>query len=86
MEEQQGDSIRVVSHRSGLPYVIRAWERRSRAVGPERDTKRRPYNGDTEIARLRLVRFPRGICQAGVISLSGLAQLLDLLTFPLISS
>lgn len=53
----QGHPIRVAAQRTGLsPHLIRIWERRYRAVKPERtDTNRRLYT-DAQIRRLQLLR------------------------------
>lgn len=50
-------SIKVASRKSGLtPHVIRVWERRYKAVSPDRtDTNRRRYSA-AEIERLTLLR------------------------------
>ena len=49
--------IRVVSIRTGLsPHVIRAWERRYRAIVPQRTGTNRRLYSDEEIHRLRLLR------------------------------
>ena len=56
-------SIKIVSRRTGLtPHVIRVWEKRYKAVQPERtDTNRRLYS-EEEITRLNLLRH---LTQAG---------------------
>ncbi len=53
----KGHPIRVAAQRTGLsPHLIRIWERRYRAVSPQRtDTNRRLYS-DAEIRRLQLLR------------------------------
>jgi len=49
--------IRVVSNRTGLsPHVIRAWERRYRAIVPQRTGTNRRLYSDDEIHRLQLLR------------------------------
>lgn len=49
--------IQVVVRRSGLTaYVLRAWERRYRAVEPGRSTTQRRLYSDADIERLRLLR------------------------------
>ncbi len=54
---QRKHSIQVVANRTGLSAdVIRAWERRYKAVSPERsETLRRLYT-DEDVERLRLLR------------------------------
>jgi methanogenic corrinoid protein MtbC1 len=47
----------VVARRTGLsPDVLRAWERRYKAVTPERSDKNRRLYSDEDIERLRLLR------------------------------
>ncbi|MCG3149799.1 MAG: HTH-type transcriptional repressor CarH [Verrucomicrobiae bacterium] len=49
--------IKVVTRRTGLsPHVIRVWERRYRAVNPERSGTNRRLYSDEEIERLGLLR------------------------------
>jgi methanogenic corrinoid protein MtbC1 len=49
--------IRVVSIRTGLsPHVIRAWERRYKAIVPQRTGTNRRLYSDEEIHRLQLLR------------------------------
>jgi len=49
--------IRVVAIRTGLsPHVIRAWERRYRAIVPQRTGTNRRLYSDDEIHRLQLLR------------------------------
>ena len=49
--------IQVVAKRTGLtPDVLRAWERRYRAVVPTRSESRRRLYSDADIARLTLLR------------------------------
>lgn len=49
--------IQVVSRRTGLtPDVIRAWERRYRAVKPQRSPKNRRLYSDADVERLQLLR------------------------------
>jgi len=49
--------IRVVSIRTGLsPHVIRAWERRYKAIVPQRTGTNRRLYSDGEIHRLQLLR------------------------------
>lgn len=57
MKSEFRHPIRVVALRTGLsPHVIRAWERRYRAITPQRtDTNRRLYS-DEEVRRLQLLR------------------------------
>lgn len=56
MSEHQGNSIRVVSRRTGLsPHVIRIWERRYAAVEPHRTPTNRRLYTDSDIERLRLL-------------------------------
>jgi DNA-binding transcriptional MerR regulator/methylmalonyl-CoA mutase cobalamin-binding subunit len=50
-------SIKVAASRSGLtPHVIRVWERRYRAVEPDRSGTNRRLYSDAEIERLSLLR------------------------------
>ena len=50
-------SIQAVAERTGLtPHVIRAWERRYRAIEPERSAGRHRLYSDAEIERLQLLR------------------------------
>jgi methanogenic corrinoid protein MtbC1 len=50
--------IQVVARRTGLTAdVLRAWEKRYRAVTPERSTGRRRLYSDDDIERLRLLRL-----------------------------
>jgi methanogenic corrinoid protein MtbC1 len=49
--------IRIVSIRTGLsPHVIRAWERRYKAIVPQRTGTNRRLYSDEEIHRLQLLR------------------------------
>ena len=50
-------SIRYVSQRTGLtPHLIRAWEKRYKAVVPKRSPKNRRLYSEIDIQRLRLLR------------------------------
>ncbi len=51
-------SIRIASARSGVsPHTIRIWEKRYRAVRPERTATNRRLYSDAEIERLTLLRL-----------------------------
>ena len=57
MENGFKHPIRVVSRRTGLsPHVIRAWERRYRAITPQRTRTNRRLYSDEEVRRLQLLR------------------------------
>lgn len=67
-------SIKAVSRRTGLtPHVIRAWERRYRAVQPERTPSNRRLYSEAQVQRLSLLRRAR---EAGY-SIRNLARLSD---------
>jgi len=74
--------MKVVARRTGLsPHLIRMWERRYRAVVPDRtDTGRRLYS-DADIRRLSLLRQAteagESIGQIASLSLEDLARLID---------
>lgn len=57
MPESLRSPIQVAASRSGLSaHVIRVWERRYRAVEPERDEGGRRFYSEEEIERLQLLR------------------------------
>lgn len=57
MSDPVRSPIQVAASRSGLSaHVIRVWERRYRAVEPERDEGGRRFYSEEEIERLRLLR------------------------------
>ncbi len=65
--------IGVVARRTGLkPDLIRAWERRYRAVEPGRSSTRRRFYSDADVERLLLLRQAiqtgRGIGQVAALS------------------
>lgn len=50
-------SIQAVSERTGLsPHVIRAWERRYRAIEPERSSGKQRLYAEAEVERLSLLK------------------------------
>jgi DNA-binding transcriptional MerR regulator/methanogenic corrinoid protein MtbC1 len=50
-------TIRYVSRRTGLsPHVIRAWEKRYKAVVPQRSSNNRRLYSDAELQRLQLLK------------------------------
>jgi methanogenic corrinoid protein MtbC1/transposase-like protein len=53
--------IRVVALKTGLsPHLIRVWERRYRAVNPDRTPSRRRRYSDQEVERLKLLQMLTG--------------------------
>ncbi len=74
--------IGVAAERTGLtPDVLRVWERRYRAVSPDRSEGRQRLYSDDDIERLRLLRLAtipgRGISQVVGLSVGELAQLVE---------
>ncbi len=66
--------IRVVAIRTGLsPHVIRAWERRYRAIVPQRTGTNRRLYSDEEIHRLQLLRRAT-LAGHGIGQIAGLAE------------
>jgi DNA-binding transcriptional MerR regulator/methylmalonyl-CoA mutase cobalamin-binding subunit len=56
MSHEPGHSIRVVARRTGLTsHVIRAWEKRYRAVSPRRTPTNRRLYSDSDVERLQLL-------------------------------
>ena len=74
-----GHPIRVVARRTGLtPDVLRAWEKRYKAVEPDRSSGRRLYS-DADVDRLLLLRRAtlggRSIGQVAGLSTAELEEL-----------
>ena len=74
--------IGVAAERTGLtPDVLRVWERRYRAVAPDRSEGRQRLYSDDDIERLRLLRLAtipgRGISQVVVLSTDELARMVE---------
>ena len=74
--------IQVAARRSGLKVeTIRVWERRYRAVTPERDKNQRRHYRDEDIERLRLLshatRAGRRISDLASLSSTQLAELVE---------
>jgi DNA-binding transcriptional MerR regulator/methylmalonyl-CoA mutase cobalamin-binding subunit len=74
--------IGVVARRTGLkPDLIRAWERRYRAVAPGRTDTRRRFYSDEDVERLlllrRVVSTGRGISQVAGLSNEELQALIE---------
>lgn len=62
-EQEERHPIQVVSRRTGLtPELLRAWERRYKAVVPTRSPGNRRFYSDSDINRLLLLR---GLIDAG---------------------
>lgn len=75
-------SIGVVSRRTGLkPDVIRAWERRYKAIEPRRSETNRRFYDDEDVARLLLLRKAtlagRQIGQVSHLSTEELRELVE---------
>ncbi|MGD8663744.1 MAG: MerR family transcriptional regulator, partial [Desulfobacterales bacterium] len=57
MEQNSIYTIRYVSQRTGLsPHVIRAWEKRYKAVVPQRSPKNRRLYSEKDVQRLQLLK------------------------------
>ena len=57
MENEGLYTIKYVSQRTGLtPHVIRAWERRYKAVVPRRSSKNRRLYSVDDVSRLQLLK------------------------------
>ena len=57
MQEEPMHPMKVVSLRTGLsPHVIRIWERRYKAVVPDRSSTNRRLYSEDDIERLSLLR------------------------------
>ncbi len=74
--------IGVAAERTGLtPDVLRVWERRYRAVSPNRSDGRQRLYSDDDIERLRLLRLAtipgRGISQVVGLSTGELARMVE---------
>ncbi|MDE3217208.1 MAG: MerR family transcriptional regulator, partial [Gemmatimonadota bacterium] len=74
--------IGVAAERTGLtPDVLRVWERRYRAVRPQRSEGRQRLYSDADIERLRLLRLAtlpgRSISQVVKLSTAELARLVE---------
>ncbi|MGH7688525.1 MAG: MerR family transcriptional regulator, partial [Gemmatimonadaceae bacterium] len=72
----------MAAERTGLtPDVLRVWERRYRAVSPNRSEGRQRLYSDDEIERLRLLRLAtmpgRGISQVVGLSTAELARMVE---------
>lgn len=80
MATDPGHPIKVVSRRTGLsPHLIRIWERRYRAVVPQRTSTNRRLYADSDIERLlllhRAVRAGRSIGSVAHLSFNELQSL-----------
>ena len=73
-------SIQAAAERSGLtPHVIRAWERRYRAIEPERSPGKHRLYSESEIERLAMLnRAVRSGHRIGKIATLPTEQLRDL--------
>lgn len=84
MNKKLQHPIRAVAHRTGLPpHIIRVWEKRYKAVVPDRsETNRRSYSED-DIERLKALKVltDRGhrISQIAPLPLAELKELLELM-------
>ncbi|MGD1975762.1 MAG: MerR family transcriptional regulator [Desulfobacterales bacterium] len=82
MEQNSIYTIRYVSQRTGLsPHVIRAWEKRYKAVVPQRSPKNRRLYSEEDVQRLQLLKNATDsghsisqVAQLGTKKLTNLAQ------------
>ena len=84
MNKKHEHPIRAVAHRTGLPaHIIRVWEKRYKAVVPNRsETNRRSYTED-DIERLKALKLltdgGHRISQIAPLPLAELKELLELM-------